>query len=91
MKQVEGTSLLVTIAEDLSHEPILKVWALDKPVKKTGLPTCQSSLSIQNGRKQFPVSGISADVDRSLTHTRYLHLPQWMIFRNWLWDSEMVQ
>ncbi|EDN98603.1 hypothetical protein SS1G_13462 [Sclerotinia sclerotiorum 1980 UF-70] len=30
--------------EDLSHEPVLKVWALDKPVKKTGLPTCQSTL-----------------------------------------------
>ncbi|KAA8565980.1 hypothetical protein EYC84_009783 [Monilinia fructicola] len=62
MKQVEGTSLLVTIAEDLSHEPVLKVWALDKPVKKTGLPTCQSSLSIQNGRKQFPVSGTFDDL-----------------------------
>ncbi|KAH8684749.1 vacuolar protein sorting protein-like protein [Tricladium varicosporioides] len=48
MKQVEGTSLLVTISEDLPNEPILKVWALDKPVKKTGLPTCQSTLSIQN-------------------------------------------
>lgn len=55
MKQVEGTSLLVTIAEDIPNEPVLKVWALDKPVKKTGLPTCQSTLSIQNGRKPFPV------------------------------------
>lgn len=71
MKQVEGTSLLVTIAvrdtkypamdssdekqEDLTNEPVLKVWALDKPVKKTGLPTCQSMLSISNGRKPFPV------------------------------------
>ncbi|TVY82243.1 Vacuolar protein-sorting-associated protein 11-like protein [Lachnellula suecica] len=55
MKQVEGTSLLVTLSEDLPNEPILKVWALDKPVKKTGLPTCQSTLTIQNGRKPFPV------------------------------------
>lgn len=55
-----GTRLRADIfQEDLSHEPVLKVWALDKPVKKTGLPTCQSTLSIQNGRKQFPVSDMS--------------------------------
>jgi hypothetical protein len=60
MKQVQGTSLLVTISEDLSNEPILKVWALDKLEKKTGIPRCQSTLSIQNGRKQFPVSSIKS-------------------------------
>ncbi|KAF4634433.1 hypothetical protein G7Y89_g3673 [Cudoniella acicularis] len=65
MKQVEGTSLLVTISEDLPSEPILKVWALDKPVKKTGLPTCQSTLSIQNGRKPFPISAFAALDDLS--------------------------
>lgn len=65
MKQVEGTPLLVTIAEDLSNEPVLKVWALDKPVKKTGLPTCQSTLSIQNGRKPFPISAFAALDDLS--------------------------
>lgn len=56
MKQVQGTSLLVTIAEDLLHDPVLKVWALDKLEKKTGSPRCQSQLDIHNGRKQFPVS-----------------------------------
>ncbi|CAG8953623.1 hypothetical protein HYFRA_00010082 [Hymenoscyphus fraxineus] len=65
MKQVEGTSLLVTISEDLPNEPVLKVWALDKPVKKTGLPTCQSTLSIQNGRKPFPISAFAALDDLS--------------------------
>lgn len=55
MKQVEGTSLLVTISEDLLNEPVLKVWALDKTEKKTGSPKCLSTLSLQNGRKQFPV------------------------------------
>lgn len=55
MRQVEGTSLLVTIAEDLSNEPVLKVWALDRPVKKTGLPTCLSTVQINNAKKQFPV------------------------------------
>ncbi|OTA88593.1 hypothetical protein M434DRAFT_398962 [Hypoxylon sp. CO27-5] len=65
MRQVEGTSLLVTISEDLSNEPILKVWALDKPVKKTGLPTCLSTLNIHNGRKQFPISSFTALDDLS--------------------------
>ncbi|KAI9056012.1 hypothetical protein LZ554_000944 [Drepanopeziza brunnea f. sp. 'monogermtubi'] len=65
MKQVEGTALLVTISEDISNEPVLKVWALDKPVKKTGLPTCQSTLSIQNGRKPFPISAFTALDDLS--------------------------
>lgn len=55
MKQVDGTALLVTISEDLSNEPVLKVWALDKIEKKTGAPKCLSTLGIQNGRRQFPV------------------------------------
>ncbi|CAK7197982.1 Vacuolar protein sorting-associated protein 11 [Sporothrix eucalyptigena] len=63
MRQVEGTSLLVTVAEDLSTEPVLKVWALDKPVKKTGLPTCLSSIQINNGKKQFPISAFTATED----------------------------
>ncbi|KAI1488971.1 vacuolar protein sorting protein-like protein [Biscogniauxia mediterranea] len=65
MRQVEGTSLLVTVSEDLSNEPVLKVWALDKPVKKTGLPTCLSTLNINNGRKQFPISAFTALDDLS--------------------------
>ncbi|KAI9679526.1 MAG: hypothetical protein M1817_005548 [Caeruleum heppii] len=65
MKQVEGTSLLVTVAEDLSNEPILKVWALDKTDKKTGIPRCQSTINIQNGRKQFPISTFAALDDLS--------------------------
>lgn len=65
MKQVRGTSLLVTVAEDLSNEPVLKVWALDKLEKKTGIPRCQSTLTIQNGRKQFPISAFAALDDLS--------------------------
>ncbi|KAI8634014.1 vacuolar protein sorting protein-like protein [Xylariaceae sp. FL1651] len=65
MRQVEGTSLLVTVSEDLSSEPVLKVWALDKPVKKTGLPTCLSTININNGRKQFPISAFTALDDLS--------------------------
>jgi hypothetical protein len=56
MRQIEGTSLLVTIAEDLPNEPVLKVWALDKIEKKTGAPRCLSTVSVQNGRRPFPVS-----------------------------------
>jgi vacuolar protein sorting-associated protein 11 len=61
MRQIDGTSLLVTVSEDLSNEPVLKVWALDKPVKKTGLPTCLSTLNIHNGRKQFPVRNLGLE------------------------------
>jgi hypothetical protein len=60
MKQVHGTSLLVTISEDLSNEPVLKVWALDKVEKRTNAPRCQSTLNIHNGRKQFPISAFAA-------------------------------
>ena len=55
MKQIEGTALLVTIAENLPNEPQLKVWALDKIEKKTGMPKCLSTISVQNGRRPFPV------------------------------------
>lgn len=65
MRQVEGTSMLVTIAEDLSSEPVLKVWALDKPVKKTGLPTCLSTVQIGNAKRQFPISAFAATDDLS--------------------------
>ncbi|KAF4119495.1 vacuolar protein sorting-associated protein 11 [Geosmithia morbida] len=64
MRQVEGTSLLVTVAdgnqEDMSSEPVLKVWALDRLVRKTNLPTCLSTVSIGNARRQFPISAFAA-------------------------------
>ncbi|MCJ1321627.1 hypothetical protein MMC15_006972 [Xylographa vitiligo] len=63
MKQVNSTALLVTIAEDLLNDPVLKVWALDKLDKKgAGL---LSTLGIQNGRKQFPISAFAALEDLS--------------------------
>ena len=65
MKQVQGTALLVTVAEDLSSEPVLKVWALDKLEKKSGIPRCQSTLAIHNGRKQFPV-GLPANASAAM-------------------------
>jgi vacuolar protein sorting-associated protein 11 len=55
LKQIESTSLLVTISEDLSSDPVLKVWALDKEEKKTKGPKCLCSIGVQNGRRQFPV------------------------------------
>ncbi|WAO83032.1 E3 ubiquitin-protein ligase PEP5 [Fusarium falciforme] len=63
MRQVEGTSLLLTVAEDMSSEPVLKVWALDKLVKKTNMPTCLSTVSINNNRRQFPISAFAATDD----------------------------
>ncbi|KAG5978498.1 hypothetical protein E4U54_007032 [Claviceps lovelessii] len=65
LRQVEGTSLLISVAEDLSAEPVLKAWALDKLVKKTNMPTCLSSLTINNGRRQFPISAFAASDDLS--------------------------
>jgi vacuolar protein sorting-associated protein 11 len=80
MKQVQGTSLLVTIAEDLSNEPLLKVWALDKLEKKTGIPRCQCTISIHNGRKQFPVCLISPhQATRKTDGARYPPLLLWKI------------
>lgn len=54
MRQINDTALLVTLAEDLSNEPVLKVWALDTE-KKDGGPRCLSTVSVQNARRQFPV------------------------------------
>ncbi|TPX23182.1 hypothetical protein DIZ76_012508 [Coccidioides immitis] len=56
MKQVASTSYLVTLSEDLSSEPILKVWALNEEDKKTGGPRCRSTKLVQNKKRQFPVS-----------------------------------
>ncbi|KAJ5184224.1 hypothetical protein N7492_001840 [Penicillium capsulatum] len=64
MKQINGTSLLVTVAEDLSSEPVLKVWALDTETK-SGSPRCLSSVSVQNARRQFPISAFAAVDDLS--------------------------
>lgn len=55
----------MTISEDLSSEPLLRVWALDQIVKKTGLPTCLSELRISNRLKQFPISAFAALDDLS--------------------------
>ncbi|THC98674.1 hypothetical protein EYZ11_001877 [Aspergillus tanneri] len=65
IKQIEGSSLLATIAEDLLNEPILKVWALDKSEKKTGTPRCLSTTGIQNARRLFPISAFTALEDLS--------------------------
>lgn len=65
IKQIPNSSLLVTLAEELPNEPTLKVWALDKPEKKTGTPRCLCSVPIQNGRKPFPVSAFAALRDMS--------------------------
>ncbi|KAJ5239145.1 Zinc finger RING-type [Penicillium chermesinum] len=64
MKQIKGTSLLVTVAEDLLNEPVLKVWALDTE-KKDGGPRCLSTVSIQNARRQFPISAFAVVDDLS--------------------------
>ncbi|KXG52766.1 Zinc finger, RING-type [Penicillium griseofulvum] len=64
MRQINGTALLVTVAEDLLNEPVLKVWALDTE-KKDGGPRCLSTVSVQNARRQFPISAFAAVDDLS--------------------------
>ncbi|KAF7520417.1 hypothetical protein PCG10_009207 [Penicillium crustosum] len=64
MRQINDTALLVTVAEDLSNEPVLKVWALDTE-KKDGGPRCLSTVSVQNARRQFPISAFAAVDDLS--------------------------
>jgi hypothetical protein len=54
---------LVALQEEPSsteahHQPVLKVWALDRLVKKTGMPTCLSTVAINNGKKPFPVGAL---------------------------------
>lgn len=92
LKQVEGTSLLITICEDLSSEPVLKVWALDELDKKTGAPTCKSTLTVNNGRKQFPVCRLAprprCGADRG---GRYLHSPLHHLSRSAQSGSRMGQ
>ena len=56
IKQVQDTAYLVTISEDLSSEPQLRVWALDTPDKKTGGPKLLCTIAVQNGRRQFPAT-----------------------------------
>ena len=76
----------------MSSEPVLKVWSLDKPVRKTGLPTCLSELRIKNGQKQFPV-GLAAwqrELHSDVSY-RYRHLQLWTTSHSWLLDSRMVR
>ncbi|KAK4936271.1 Vacuolar protein sorting-associated protein 11 [Elasticomyces elasticus] len=58
IRQIPSTPYLVTISENLSTDPSLKVWALDKAEKKTGSPRCLCTVGVQNGRRQFPVSAL---------------------------------
>lgn len=61
--QIPDTPYLLTLSEDLSHEPELKVWNLDQNEKKTGYPKCLCTLTVQNGRKNFPVSAFAVTSD----------------------------
>jgi len=63
IKHIEDTSYLLSIAEDLVHEPELKVWTLDQTEKRTGNPKCLCTVTVQNGRKNFPVSAFAVTSD----------------------------
>lgn len=59
LRQIPDTSLLVSIGENLTADPLLKVWALDKSDKTSTDPKCLCTVSVQNGRRQFPVGYVS--------------------------------
>ncbi|VBB78255.1 Putative Vacuolar protein sorting-associated protein 11 [Podospora comata] len=69
MRQVEGTSLLVTIGEGGAGEdlepgqPVVRVWSLDKVNKKDGNPGLLSSVVVNNGKRPFPISAFTATDD----------------------------
>lgn len=65
IKQHSETSYVITVAENLSHEPELKVWNVDQTERKTGAPKCLTTLTIQNGRKNSPVTTLSITSDLS--------------------------
>ncbi|KAF2716341.1 vacuolar protein sorting-associated protein 11 [Polychaeton citri CBS 116435] len=62
--QVPDTAWLVTLSEDLAREPQLKVWALDQTERKnSSLPKLLCALTVQNGRKNFPVTAFAVSSD----------------------------
>lgn len=63
IQQVPETTYLLTLAEDLSHEPALRVWNLEQTDKKTGNPKCLCSLVVQNGRRNDPVTAFTVTHD----------------------------
>ena len=63
IKQVPNTNYLFTLAEDLSHEPELRVWDLNQTEKRSGQYKLLSTTVVQNGRKQFPATGFAVTSD----------------------------
>lgn len=63
IKHIPDTAYVLTLAEDLVREPELKVWNLDQTERKTGHPKCLCTLTVQNARKNFPVSAFTVKGD----------------------------
>ncbi|EME41059.1 hypothetical protein DOTSEDRAFT_74557 [Dothistroma septosporum NZE10] len=63
IEKIHDTPYLLTLAETLSSEPELKVWTKEQNDKNTGNPKCLCHLTVQNGRKNFPVTAFSVTSD----------------------------
>ena len=61
--QVPETPYLVTLSEDLSNEPELKVWNLDQTERKANHPRLLCTIRVQNQRKTFPVIDLAVTSD----------------------------
>ncbi|KNC99120.1 tethering complex subunit PEP5 [Spizellomyces punctatus DAOM BR117] len=59
LKHMKYRNQLVSIGEDESGIPIVKVWNLDKPDKAAKTPILQRSSKIQYGHKVFPVTALA--------------------------------
>lgn len=70
---VPDTSYLITLAENLSTDPALKVWALDKTEKRTGGPKLLCTVAVQNGRRQFPVCELTPCREQYIDQSRVRH------------------
>ncbi|KAI8593020.1 hypothetical protein BDZ88DRAFT_405220 [Geranomyces variabilis] len=59
MRHMKYKNQLVSVGEDDSGIPIVKVWNLDKPDQTANTPALQRSSKIQYGQKVFPVTALA--------------------------------
>lgn len=66
LRYLEGTGLLLTIAEKVGQGPIIKLWSLDKRDKKTNDPHLHSTVNVSNGDNTFPITAVDISKDFSV-------------------------
>ncbi|KAK9461542.1 uncharacterized protein V1516DRAFT_648670 [Lipomyces oligophaga] len=64
MEQIEGTPILITVAESETVEPQIKFWMLDTPDKKSQGPKCNSTITVHM-KKIWEITAIAFADDLS--------------------------